>query len=86
MRIISLFLVPWVISIAVTVLFSYLIVGSSKLFLSQPLSFVPPIALSSPFQGEREWEWGASEWHMVWRVSVEALNWGVPILNHNSFI
>lgn len=39
-RIISLFLVPWVISIAVTVLFSYLIVGSSKL-LSQPLSFVP---------------------------------------------
>ncbi|XP_032535593.1 uncharacterized protein LOC116782749 [Chiroxiphia lanceolata] len=31
-----------------------------------------------------EEEGGVREWLMVWRISVGALNWGVPFLNHDS--
>lgn len=29
--------------------------------------------------------WGASEQHLLWRVSVGPLNWGMPFLNYDNF-
>lgn len=68
-----------------------LVAVSSKLFLSQPMVFIF-CASNSPLQRRMEaqncgWEVGEEEGvinkHMVWRVLVGALNWGMPFLDHD---
>lgn len=62
-------------------LFSYLITVFSKLFLSQPmiLNFG---ASNSPLQSSTGKDGGGASGLMVWRVSVGALNQGIPFLNN----
>ena len=48
------------------------------------LLFVKPPTLLSILLQEEVWEGAVIEQHMVWSVSVGALNWGIPFWNHNT--